>query len=132
MASVQTPARSEAAPDNSIEAATRVFSKSVLISGIRCTLAYVVFPFILPLFHISKSVGPYIGVVIGVIAIGFNIASIRRFWVSGHKWRWYMSALNVAVIVMLAILFVQDMRELTGKLRLGRTVPVRLGTSSPR
>ena len=98
---------STTAPD-----ATGVFSKSVLISGIRCLLAYVIFPWILPLFRIPTSVGPWIGIVIGVVAIGFNIASIRRFWVSRHRWRWAITALNSSVIVLLSLLFAQDVSEI--------------------
>jgi riboflavin transporter FmnP len=101
------------ASDNSnLHDATRVFSKSVMISGVRCTLAYVIFPFLLPLLHVSDSVGPYIGIVIGAVAIWFNVLSIRRFWKSGHQWKWYMSALNVAVIAMLSVLFVQDVNAI--------------------
>lgn len=101
------PNRSSAR-DSSLQEATRVFSKSVMISGIRCTLAYVVFPFVLPLLNVSDSVGPYIGIVIGAVAIWFNVLSIRRFWKSGHEWKWVMSGLNVAVIIMLTVLFVED------------------------
>ena len=90
----------------------RVFSRSVVISGIRCTLAYVVFPWILPLLHISDRIGPWIGLAIGVVAAGFNLASIRRFWRADHRWKWPITVLNVSVIVLLTILFVEDLRTL--------------------
>ncbi len=77
-------------------------------------LAYVVFPWILPLLRLPTSVGPWIGIGIGIVAIGFNIASIRRFWVSRHRWRWAITVLNSSVIVLLAILFVQDLSEILG------------------
>jgi hypothetical protein len=91
---------------------TKVFSRSVLVSGVRCTLAYVVFPWLLPLVGLAGATGPVIGLIIGVVAIGFNIASIRRFHGSDHRWKWAITALNVAVIVLLLILAVEDIRAL--------------------
>jgi hypothetical protein len=92
--------------------ATRAFSASVLVSGIRCTLAYVVFPWLLPALGLASGVGPALGLVIGPVAIAFNIASIRRFHASNHRWKWHITALNVAVIALLSVLLVLDVREL--------------------
>lgn len=92
--------------------ATRAFSTSVLVSGIRCTLAYVVFPWLAPALGVAGGVGPALGLVISPIAVGFNVASIRRFQVSGHRWRWHITALNGAVIALLLALLVMDAREL--------------------
>ena len=93
--------------------ANRTFSTSVLVSAVRCTLAYVVFPWLLPAFGVAGDVGPAIGLVIGPIAVAFNVASIRRFHASDHRWKWQITALNCAVIVMLVVLFAMDVAELT-------------------
>ena len=91
--------------------ANRTFSTSVLVSAVRCTLAYVVFPWLLPAFGLASGVGPALGLVIGPIAIAFNVASIRRFHASDHRWKWQITALNCAVIVLLSVLFVMDVRQ---------------------
>jgi hypothetical protein len=96
--------RQESAED----AAARVFSISILISATRCVLTYVVFPWLLPLAGLRRGVGPVLGLVIALVAIGFNIASIRRFHRAGHQWRWVISALNAVVIVALLYAVVQD------------------------
>lgn len=96
------------------ERAERVFSRSVLISGIRCTLTYVVFPFVAPLIGVAADVGAVIGVSIGVVAIVFNIMSIRRFFAADHPYKWWASAMNAAVIVLLVILFIVDSQTLLG------------------
>jgi hypothetical protein len=100
------PAESSAVP---IE---RAFSLSVLISGIRCALTYVIFPWILPLLGIAGGVGPAIGLVVGTIAIGFNVASIRRFWAADHRWKWAITVLNTGVIVLLVVLITLDLANL--------------------
>ena len=110
-ADTAVPAPSSPAPAGDAEA-TGLFSRSVLISGIRCTLAYVVFPWLLPLLGIAGGVGPAIGLVVGVVAIWFNLASIRRFHASDHRWKWPITALNVSVIVLLLILGVHDLQAL--------------------
>lgn len=97
-----------------VDPAARVFSRSVLISGIRCTLAYIVFPWILPILGVASDVGPVIGIVVGLVAIGFNVASIRRFWVADHRWKWWISAINVTVIGMLCVLLALDVSSLVG------------------
>lgn len=94
--------------------AARVFSTSVLISGVRCLLAYIVFPWMLPALGFAGSAGPGIGLPIGLLAIGFNVASIRRFWASEHRWKWHITVLNGSVIVLLTVLVVQDLSELLG------------------
>ncbi len=94
------------------DAATRVFSTSILLSATRCVLTYVIFPWLLPIIGLTGGVGPVVGLVIGVVAIGFNIASIRRFHRSGHRWRWPISALNGVVIVVLTMAVIQDLTRL--------------------
>jgi hypothetical protein len=94
--------------------AERVFSKSVAISGIRCVLTYVIFPFVAPLIGIAADVGATVGVLIGVVAIAFNIASIRRFFKADHPYKWLASALNLAVIILLVVLFIVDGQTLLG------------------
>ena len=106
----QTPATTGATVDEA--SASRIFSISILISAIRCTLTYIVFPWILPLLGIAKGVGPGVGVTVGVVAIFFNVLSIRRFRRSTHPWRRAMMALNSCVIVLLLVLVALDVADL--------------------
>ena len=94
--------------------AERLFSRSVVISGIRCTLTYLVFPFVAPLVGVTASVGAVVGVLIGIVAIVFNVLSIRRFFKADHRYKWWASAMNVAVILLLLVLFVIDSQTLLG------------------
>jgi hypothetical protein len=92
--------------------AARLFSLSIVISGTRCLLTYIVFPWVLPLLGIAGGVGPAVGVVVGVVAIAFNLLSIRRWRASGHAWRVPLITLNSIVIVFLVVLVVLDVSEL--------------------
>ena len=68
-----------AAPAAQAEA-QRAFNMSIIVSGIRCTLAYVVLPFVTPFLGLAPGVGPAIGIPIAVVAIVANVVSLRRFW----------------------------------------------------
>jgi len=96
------------------EAAQRGFSRSVVISGIRCTLTYVVLPLIAPFIGLAPNVGPVIGLSVGTIAIAANVFSIRRFWRADHRWKIHATVLHSAVLLLLAVLMVLDIRELMG------------------
>ena len=102
-------------PDNPAEGpAERVFSVSVVVSGVRCFLAYVLFPWVLPAAGITSGVGSGLGLAIGAVAIVFNGLSIRRFQRTGHRWRWPITALNSGIIVLLSVLMVIDLNDLLG------------------
>ncbi len=94
--------------------AVRAFRKSMVISTIRCTLTYLVFPFVLPALGLVAGTGVVIGLVIGIIAMVCDVFAIRRFFAVDHKWRWRFSAIAVAVMCLLAVLLIQDIVDIAG------------------
>jgi hypothetical protein len=84
------------------------FQRSMLISATRCTLTYVVFPFLLPFLHILRGGAPVIGVVIGSVAMVADVFTVRRFFAIDHKWRWRFTAIVFGIMCLLAVLLVQD------------------------
>ena len=93
-------------------AAYSTFQRSMLISAIRCTLTYVIFPFVLPAAGFATGVGPLLGLAIGLVAITCDVFTIRRFFAVDHRWRWHFSAIAAAVICLLLVLMVQDIIHL--------------------
>ncbi|WP_423922389.1 hypothetical protein [Candidatus Poriferisodalis sp.] len=94
------------------EASARSLRFSILISAIRCTLAYVILPFVAPFIGLAPGVGPAVGIPISLVALWANVASIRRQWNSDHRWKWPVSVLNAGIIVLLVILLVLDVGQL--------------------
>lgn len=90
----------------------RLFSFSIIVSAVRCTLAYVVFPWLLPLLGVAGGVGPGVGLVIGTAAIAANGYSVRRFWRADHRWKIPITVLNGTIVVLLSILVVSDLNDL--------------------
>ena len=89
------------------------FSISMVLSGLRCLLSYVVFPIVTPLFGAAATVGPAIGIPIGVLALTFDVLAVRRFFAADHRWRWAMGAIYLAVMGLVLTLVVQDIIHLT-------------------
>jgi len=103
------------APAAALGKAQKGFNISMLVSGIRCVLAYVILPFVTPLLGIAPGVGPGLGIAIGIVAIGANLFSMRRFWVLRHPWRKPITALHIGVISFLLVLVALDIAQLVDK-----------------
>jgi len=94
--------------------ATRAFSLSMLVSGIRCTISYILLPFVTPFIGLAPGVGPALGIPIGVVALGANALSLRRFWRARHPWRRPVTVLHVLVMAFLVFLIASDVSTLVG------------------
>jgi hypothetical protein len=96
-------------PQVSAVGAQRAFSMAMVISGVRCLIAYILLPFVAPLLNLAPGVGPWLGVTIGIVAIVANLFSIRRFARSRHRLRIPVIAINILVIVFLLVLLGIDL-----------------------
>ena len=94
--------------------AVNAFRRSMIISTVRCTLTYLVFPFVLPALGLVTDTGVVISIVIGILAITCDIFSIRRFFAADHKWRWPFSTVAFTVVCLLGILLVKDIVHMVG------------------
>lgn len=99
-------------PNVTDDQVNRLFETSILISAIRCTLAYVVFPIFAPALYAASDWGPAIGLTIGAVALVFDVAGMRRFWKADHRWRWPMTGIYACVMVLVTILIVHDVSHL--------------------
>ena len=106
--------RVDAAPAATAAEARKAFQTSVLVSAVRCSLMYLVFPFLLPALGIAAGVGPVIGAIIGAIAIVCIVASMRRFWRADHRARWTYTIFGAAIIVALLVFNVIDIARTFG------------------
>ena len=95
------------------EAAHRLFSTSILLSATRCLLGYVIFPIVAPALGAVGGFTPIIGIPLGLVALVFDVRGIRRFFVADHRWRWPITALYLAVMVLVIILLVRDFAHIT-------------------
>ena len=95
--------------DQIAERAQNAFKFSLIFSGVRCTLQYVVLPFILPIFGIAGEIAVPFLLVINVLAIISILYSVRRFWQINYKYKWHYLAFSIVMLVILASFIVSDL-----------------------
>jgi hypothetical protein len=99
-------------PKASTAEAQKAFQTSIMVATVRCLLMYVIFPFVLPAVGLASGVGPWVGLVISVVAIVAITMSIRRFWRADHSKRWHYTVLGTTVIGFLLYLVVIDVNRI--------------------
>lgn len=99
-------------PSASASQAERLFSISIVLSAMRCLLTYIAIPVLGPLIGSSVTDSPAVGIPLAVLALVFDVRSVRRFWMADHRWRWQMTAVYVVVAAMVSVLLAQDINRL--------------------
>ncbi len=90
----------------------RGFTWAMVASGVRCTISYILLPFVAPIFGF-RSDAPLIGLAGGAVALVFNILGIRRFARSNHRWKRPAITLHVIVTVLVVVLMAMDIAALS-------------------
>jgi hypothetical protein len=86
----------------------RVFGASLALSAVRCSLTYIVLPFIAPLVGFV-TLSPVLAAALSAVAIAANLFAIRRVWAANHRWRWPYTAVCGGMAALLLVLLVQDL-----------------------
>jgi hypothetical protein len=99
---------------------SRPFETALLIAAVRCTVGYIVVPFVLPLLGVATSatLGGVTGAALGLLltldviaAIGI-VATLRRLWRLHHPRRWQYLPVALALATLIGFFFVNDARVL--------------------
>ena len=92
--------------------AENALTLSLLFSGARCILQYVLLPFLLPVLGIAADATVPILLVINVLAMVSIYLSLRRFWtiLYAHRWRYLVVALTA--LALLAAFTIYDIAKL--------------------
>jgi hypothetical protein len=101
-----TPAQDE------IKRTDRILGSYLVFVAVRCTLQYIVLPFVLPFLGVSSAVSVWVSLIIELVALGAISYNIRRLWPTA--WRWRYLALCAIMLPILLVFLVSDIRALTG------------------
>ncbi len=75
---------------------------ALLLSALRCTVQYVVLPFILPWLGLAATIPPWITLALSLVALASLVRNLRYLWRIKHARRW--SYLGLAVVIGLGLL----------------------------
>ncbi|MEM7028757.1 MAG: hypothetical protein AAF629_04125 [Chloroflexota bacterium] len=93
-----------------LDQAARSISGSLVLTAIRCTLQYIVLPFILPLLGFSGVISLYISLVLESVAIVVILFNIVTLW--STSWRWKYLVMGSVMLFVLIVFLVGDIRAL--------------------
>ncbi len=82
---------------------------SIIISGIRCVITYLLVPIAVPIIGFLGVVAAPISIGLSVLAMVLGYNSLRRFWMADHRLRWRYTGFIVVVWLLLTVGIVLDL-----------------------
>jgi len=67
--------------------AENTFMFSMLFTGVRCVLEYILLPFVLPLLNLSTTIALPLVLAANAVALTALLYSIRKFWMIDYKYK---------------------------------------------
>lgn len=101
----------EAVPGAVFDAQNKLRS-SIIISGIRCVITYLLVPIVTPIIGFMGVLAAPVSIALSVLAIVLGHNSLKRFWMADHRLRWRYTAFIVVVWLLLAAGIVWDLTGL--------------------
>ncbi|MGB9633946.1 MAG: hypothetical protein ACPL8I_11495 [Chloroflexaceae bacterium] len=83
--------------------ATRAFGLSLLISGLRCTLQYIILPVVLPLIGFATDLALPLVILLDLVALTLLVRSLRYFWAVRHPRRFDMLPLSAVILLIILL-----------------------------
>lgn len=108
--------RPQLAASDSAEASApneRALGLALLISGLRCTLQYVLLPLVLPLIGLWSGFSLAILIGFDLLALGLLVSSLRYFWRVRHPRRFNILPLSALILLLILGSLGYDLWRLT-------------------
>lgn len=96
-------------------AAQRAFQTSLVVSGVRCIITYLLVPIVIPAVSVAGLLVAPLSIALCVFAAVSGTISLRRFWRSNHRGRWMYTGFMMFVYLVLAFAIVTDILKLAGQ-----------------
>ncbi len=90
--------------------ATAVVGSSMVFVAVRCTLQYVILPFVLPFLGWGDTLSAMLSLVIELFALGMIAYNIWRLW--NTSWRWGYLAWSTLMVFIITVFVISDIRIL--------------------
>ena len=107
-----SPSEPVANPETRLKRSDRILGGSFVFVALRCTLQYIVLPFILPLFGLGGRLSVVISLILEVFALGMMAYNIWQLWPT--SWRWRYLALSMVAASLVGVFIFMDIRVLMG------------------
>jgi hypothetical protein len=92
--------------------ASRAFGIALLISGLRCTLQYVILPVVLPLIGVLSGLSLPLVILLDAVALTMLVRSLRYYWRTRHPRRFDMLPLAALILFIIVASLGYDLWQL--------------------
>lgn len=82
-----------------------VIGVPIALTAVRCTLQYILVPFVLPLFSVGGAFSPFVNLLAGAFGLGVIFYNLKRLWSSNWRWRYLGLSAIVVPIVLVSMYF---------------------------
>lgn len=102
----------DAVDKTAIFGARRSTTTAIVISGIRCTITYLLIPILAPFVNLLATLDLPVSIFLSAVAVVMGIRGVRRFWIADHQSRWSYTAFIGVVVGMLLVAIAIDVSKL--------------------
>ena len=90
--------------------ANRALTGSIVFAGVRCTMQYVILPFVLPWVGMTGSGSAVVGLILEIVAMGVIAYNIKALW--STSWRWRYLPIALLMLFTLCVFAYDDVQRL--------------------
>ncbi len=77
----------------------------IVLTAVRCTLLYILVPFVLPMFGIADSFSPAVNMTAGFLGVGLMFYNLTRLWNTSWRTRYLILSLLITPFILLSLYF---------------------------
>ncbi len=89
--------------DKAVSRADRAIGGAMAFAAVRCTVQYILLPFVLPWFGLTGAFSAALSLVIEVLALGLIVYNLKQLWRTNWRWRYLgLSAVMISVMGVFA------------------------------
>ena len=92
-------------PSKDIVMGTAAVGVPIMLTAIRCTLLYILVPFVLPVLGISGFFSPIVNIIAGVFGIGVILYNIKHLWNSNWRRRYLLLSSVIIPFILITMYF---------------------------
>lgn len=107
--------RVTATDPNAVFGARSAMRRSIIISGVRCTITYLLVPILVPILGFMGTFAAPVSIALIGYAMVNGVISVRNFWIADHRARWQYTWFMAAVFIALTVALVFDVISLLGR-----------------
>jgi dolichol kinase len=97
---------------NQLNRATKSLGGSLVFSAVRCTVQYVLLPFVLPWVGLAGAASAAISLLLGLAAVSIILYNMIKLWPT--NWRWRYLGLGTLMLFILSVFLFDDLQKLLG------------------